>query len=232
MEKLNISIKYLYHSGFCVETDKCLLVFDFYQGSLNLKDKKTYVFSSHIHPDHYTPEIFEWQKKWPRVQYILSNDICGDMGIPLAKDNITFISPYEEKQIDDINVKAYGSTDEGVSFLVKCDGKNIFHAGDLNWWYWSEDIPEEIKKAEIGFKEEIAKIKGEHINIAFFPVDPRLEHNYCLGAELFINEINPSYFIPMHFWDDHEAVRKFSTRMKASATQVIEFTQRGQEVIL
>ena len=197
-----------------------------------MKDKKTYVFCSHIHPDHYNPEIFEWQKKRPSVQYILSNDICGDKGIPLAKDNITFVSPYEEKEIDDIKVKAYSSTDEGVSFLVQCDGKNIFHAGDLNWWYWSEDTPEEIKKAEISFKEEIAKIKGERIDIAFFPVDPRLKHNYCLGAELFINEINPRYFIPMHFWDDYEVIRQFSTRMKACSTQVIEFTQRGQEVIL
>ncbi|PKM78067.1 MAG: hydrolase [Firmicutes bacterium HGW-Firmicutes-15] len=234
MEKLNIIIKYLYHSGFCVETDKCLLVFDFYQGSLNLKNKKTYVFSSHIHPDHYNPEIFKWQNKQPQpsVQYILSNDICSVKDIPLTKDNITFISPYEEKQIDDINVKAYGSTDEGVSFLVRCDGVSIFHAGDLNWWYWEEETPAENIIAEKGFKEEIAKIKGESIDIAFFPVDPRLEQNYCLGAELFINEINPGYFIPMHFWDDHDVVRQFCTRMKDSATQVIQFTQRGQEVVI
>jgi L-ascorbate metabolism protein UlaG (beta-lactamase superfamily) len=232
MEKLNIGIKYIYHSGFCVETDKCLLVFDFYQGSLILKDKKTYVFASHIHPDHYNPEIFDWQNKRTNVQYILSHDICGDRGIPNIKDNITFISPYEEKQIDDIKVKAFGSTDEGVSFLVQCEGKNIFHAGDLNWWYWPEDTPEGIKIAETGFKEEIAKIKGEHIDIAFFPVDPRLEHNYGLGADLFINEIKPSYFIPMHFWDDHELIKQFGTRMKASATQIIELTQRGEEVIL
>jgi L-ascorbate metabolism protein UlaG (beta-lactamase superfamily) len=232
MEKLNIGIKYLYHSGFCVETDKSLLVFDFYQGPLILKDKKTYVFASHIHPDHYNPEIFAWQNKRAKVQYILSHDIGGDRRIPNAKNNITFISPYEDKQIDDIKVKAFGSTDEGVSFLVQCDGINIFHAGDLNWWHWSEDTPEGIKMAEIGFKKEIVKIKGESIDIAFFPVDPRLDQNYCLGADLFINEIKPSYFIPMHFWDDYELVKQFRTRMKASDTQVIELTQSGQEVIL
>lgn len=232
MEKLNIGIKYLYHSGFCVETANCLLVFDFYKGSLNLKDKKTYVFCSHNHADHYNAEIFEWQKKQPDIQYVLGYDICGEKSIPFAKDNITFMSPYEEKQIDNIKVKAYGSTDEGVSFLVQCDGKNIFHAGDLNWWYWSEDTAEEIKKAEIGFKEEIAKIKGERIDIAFFPVDPRLEHNYCLGAELFINEIKPRYFIPMHFWDDYVLIRQFSTTIKASSIQFVQFTQKGQEVIL
>lgn len=232
MDNLNIEIKYLYHSGFTVETDKRLIVFDFYQGSVNFRDKKTYIFVSHNHSDHYNPEIFEWQKKHPGVQYILSYDICGDTDIPLEKDNITFISPYEEKQIDDIKIKAYSSTDEGVSFLVQCDGINIFHAGDLNWWYWADDTPEEINTAEKGFKEEIAKIKGERIDIAFFPVDPRLQDNYCLGSEFFINEINPRYFIPMHFWDDHEVVGQFRDRMKASSTQVIEFTQRGQEIRL
>jgi L-ascorbate metabolism protein UlaG (beta-lactamase superfamily) len=232
MERLNIGIKYLYHSGFSVETDTHFLIFDFYQGYVNLPDKKTYVFVSHNHPDHYNPEIFEWQKKQPGIQYILSYDIHGDPDIPPGKDNIAFISPYEEKQIDDIKVKTYNSTDEGVSFLVQCDGINIFHAGDLNWWYWADDIPEEIKTAEKGFKEEIAKIKGEHIDIAFFPVDPRLKPNCFLGAELFINEINPHYFIPMHFWDDHEIVGQFKDRMKFSSTQIIEFARRGQEIRL
>lgn len=232
MENLNIRITYLYHSGFTVETDRRLCVFDFYQGSLKLKDKKIYIFSSHSHSDHYNPEMFQWQEKRPGVQYILSSDICGETSIPPAKDNITFISPCEEKQIDDIRVKAYGSTDEGVSFLVQCDGKNIFHAGDLNWWYWPDDTPEERRQAEKKFKEEIAKIKGEPVDIAFFPVDPRLDHNYCLGAEYFINEINPRYFIPMHFWEKNEAVRQFNNKMKASTTQVIQLTQRGQEVIL
>lgn len=232
MEKLNIKVKYLYHSGFCVETAKCVFVFDYYQGSLDFKDKPLYVFCSHSHPDHYNPAIFGWQMQVPEIHYILSSDMRGNQAIHPACENITFVSPYEEVQIEDVKVKAYTSTDEGVAFLVQFDGLNIFHAGDLNWWHWAEDIPEEIKKAEIGFKAEIAKVKGEPIDIAFFPVDPRLKPHHGLGAELFISEINPRYLMPMHFWEDSELVRQFGTKMQASATQVIELTQRGQEVIL
>ena len=40
----------------------------------------------------------------------------------------------------DIKVKAYGSTDAGVSFLVTTSGgRKIFHAGDLNDWHWQDD---------------------------------------------------------------------------------------------
>jgi len=232
MENQNIRIKYLCHSGFLVETDKHLLVFDLCRGDIDLGDKKTYVFASHAHSDHYNPVIFNLREKRPDIRYILSSDIYEGPDPPPVKGNITSISLYEEKMIDDIKVKAYGSTDTGISFLVECDGKKIFHAGDLNWWYWPGDTPEGIATAEKSFKKEIARIKGEQIDVAFFPVDPRLEQNYCLGAEYFINEIEPRYLIPMHFWNDYGLIRQFSTKMEASSTRVIEITERGQEINL
>lgn len=229
---LDIGITYIYHSGFAVETNESQLIFDYYSGSVNLRDKSTYVFCSHNHADHYNAEIFTWFDKVPGIQYILSSDIINDKHLLAQKDKIAFIDPYEEKIIKNINVKSFGSTDEGISFLVKCDGINIFHAGDLNWWHWADDIPEEIEKAERGFREEIAIIKGEPIDIAFFPVDPRLGQNYYLGAELFINEIKPRFFVPMHFWDNYEIIEKLKEKMKASPTQIIEISCRGQEIKL
>lgn len=228
MEKLNVKIHYLYHSGFIVETENNLLVFDYYQGSVRLGNKNIYVFSSHGHPDHFNSQIFAWQRERPDIKYILSSDI----DIRHKNDRIMFISPYEETIVENIEIKAYNSTDLGVSFLVGCDGINVFHAGDLNWWYWWDDSPEEIAKAEKWFKEEIAKIKGERIDIAFFPVDPRLEHNYCIGAEYFISEINPKFLIPMHFAGNHEAAEKFADKMKGSPSKVIAITHRGQQIIL
>ena len=59
----------------------------------------------------------------------------------------------EEKLFKDVYVKAYGSTDIGISFLVKVDGLTIFHAGDLNWWHWKEDSLEEQLVAESSFKD-------------------------------------------------------------------------------
>ena len=228
MSNLNLQIQYLDHSGFSVETASYQLVFDYYRGAIVLGDKPVYVFSSHSHPDHYNPVILEWQKEKQNIRYIFSKDI----EVSHLNNNITMISPYEETQLNDLNIKTFGSTDLGVSFLVECEGVRIFHAGDLNWWYWWGDTEEGIAQATADFKAEIAKIQGEQIDLAFFPVDPRLEHNYGLGAEYFIQEIKPSFLIPMHFWDNQEAISKFAGEMLERPTKVIALTRPGQVINL
>ncbi|RNC63172.1 MAG: hypothetical protein AWM53_01558 [Candidatus Dichloromethanomonas elyunquensis] len=228
MNRQALKIQYIYHSGFRVETEKHILIFDYFQGPIHLGDKKTYVFSSHSHPDHFNPAIFSWQNQNPDTSYILSRDIS----LTQKQDHVYFLSPCEEITIDDLKIKAYGSTDLGVSFLVQCLGVNLFHAGDLNWWHWWKDIPEENAKAEVSFKEEISRMKGENVNIAFFPVDSRLEHYYCIGADYFIQEISPAYLIPMHFGDDLQTPMKYAKIMEKSPTKVISVSKPGQEFYL
>ncbi|MDQ7092889.1 MBL fold metallo-hydrolase [Desulfosporosinus sp. PR] len=226
-----IRIKYLYHSGFLVETDLHLLIFDYYQGAVQqiIKEspKKIVVFCSHSHPDHYNPAILEWQKDRVDIQYVFSRENI----ISQSAKNINYLSPYEELELGDLRVKAFNSTDIGVSFLVQVDGMRIFHAGDLNWWYWI-DTPEEMAKAERDFKAEVQHLKGETIDIAFFPVDPRLEENYGAGGEYFIRELKPKIFIPMHFGDSPEITGKFRKKMQGSPTRIVELTQMGQEFVI
>lgn len=224
--KQTIQIEYLYHSGFRIETDTHILIFDYYQGDLVLSNKKILVFCSHSHADHFNPQIFMWQNQKSDIEYILSSDI----DIKYKLENTHYISAYEEIILGDVKVKAYGSTDCGVSFLVQCSGACIFHAGDLNWWHWWRDIPEEIAKAELLFKEEISKLKGEQIDIAFFPVDPRLEQYAYLGADYLIQEITPKYLIPMHFGDDNEAAELYAKKRKASLSKVLAATQNKRKI--
>ncbi len=228
--KLNLDIEYIYHSGFKVETKDSVLIFDYYQGAVELPEgKKIYVFSSHAHPDHFNPEILLWQKNHPTLQYIFSSDIRES--ILLQEGNYTFLEPYTEAIIDGLKIKTYGSTDEGVSFLIELpdpSGVSIFHAGDLNWWHWWGESPQEIQRAEKLFKEEMAKIKGTSIDLAFFPVDPRLEHYYSIGGEYFIQEIKPKVFVPMHFGENYEEIRSFVKKASSSPTKVIEINQRNQ----
>lgn len=228
MSELGIKVKYLNHSGFSVETANNLLVFDYYRGDVELGNKQIWVFCSHSHPDHYNPAVLNWQKEHPGIRYIFSTDI----EVPQPPDGITFLAPGEECQLGDLQVKAFGSTDLGVSFLVQVEGVSIFHAGDLNWWYWWDDTPENIAQAEKDFKNEMAKIKGEQIDLAFFPVDPRLEHNYSLGGEYFIQEVQPRYFIPMHFWKKTEAVEQFAQKMARRPTKIVTLLQKNTEIQL
>ena len=243
MRNYGIKITYLFNSGFIVETEKHLLLFDYYQDQANQgshekskkvekkfvdTDKKAFIFVSHRHKDHFNPVILEWGKLRAEINYFLSNDIK-----PARKnEGIKLVAPYQQLEVDDLNTKTYGSTDEGVSFLVKVDELTLFHAGDRNWWYWWDDPEEEIKMAEHRFKAEIEKMKGERIDLAFFPVDPRLEHNYSIGGEYFIQQLHPKVLIPMHFGTDYEILSSFVAKVQDFDTKVLKITGSPQEILL
>jgi L-ascorbate metabolism protein UlaG (beta-lactamase superfamily) len=205
MEKFEVKIDYLYNSGFSVETRNYFLVFDYWKEAKgeNIADrfpagKKVVVFASHSHEDHYNPVILQWREKNPGIEYVLSSEIR-----PKAEGKgIHRMSRYKELELDGLCIKTFGSTDLGVSFLVKVDGMTIFHAGDLNWWDWYDETEENNKAMEERFKREIDRIKGESIDIAFFPVDPRIRDSYRLGADYFKAEIRPRYLIPMHYGEN------------------------------
>lgn len=237
---MNAKVHYLFHSGFSLETENHFLIFDYYMdyphsgdkfiengviGAKEIKtDKKVLVFSSHSHHDHFSPVIMEWEKYNKNIKYILSSDIKPGR----YSDNIYLISPNDILKVEDVDIKAFGSSDLGVSFLVRLDGLSIFHAGDLNWWYWWDDTEEEISKAEKLFKDEIEKIRGEMVDVAFFPVDPRLEHNFHLGGEYFIREVKPKVFFPMHLWEKYDIIKDFKAKVKGYETEVMEIKHRGQ----
>ena len=160
-----MTLTYIFHSGFMLETEQSILVFDYWMDPSGVMDgvlrneKPLYVFSSHFHEDHFTKDIFEWKKQREGVTYILSKDIYKhrraskeDADVWLAKGGIW--------SDDTISVWALGSTDSGVSWIVETEGKaaikreqsqacldsaereqarpkvkRIFHAGDLNNWY-------------------------------------------------------------------------------------------------
>ena len=55
-----MKVTFIEHSGFMVEMEQNVLLFDYYQGEIPSFDgsKTLYVFASHSHADHYDPAIF------------------------------------------------------------------------------------------------------------------------------------------------------------------------------
>ncbi len=199
--KSHLEITYLYHSGFAIRTDSNLLIFDYYKdpakslAKLMKEDITTWVFASHSHDDHFNPNIYHWKNDVEG--YFFSEDIRG------AKDGsvqagTVFMKPYDTFKNTSLKVTTYGSTDEGVSFLVEVDGWRLFHAGDLNWWHWKGDTPENLQLAEASFKKEINLLAGEKIDVAFFPVDSRLEEYRAIGAEEFCRVVDVRQLVTMH----------------------------------
>lgn len=201
-----LDIVYLHHSGFAVMTDKHLLIFDYYQDpadklpALPGLGKTCYVFSSHAHGDHFIPAISEWQDKV--AGYILSNDIKSAGGLAVKPEQIHYAGLYQQLELEGVKVTTYGSTDQGLSFAVEADGWRIFHAGDLNWWHWKGDTPENLRLAEEGFRSELARLSGDVFDVAFFPVDSRLEECRTMGVNEFIQTVQVRQLVTMHHCGD------------------------------
>lgn len=196
----NMKITYLENSGFIVETQNYNLLFDYYMDPAGeverrvAEGKKLHVFASHIHHDHFNPRIGVWREQVKA--YFLSHDIAGLANV--AEDQTVIMAPYEQQGRDGLNVYTYGSTDEGVSFLVEADGWRIFHAGDLNWWHWQGDHPYNLLMAKESFELEISRLAGQHLDVAFFPVDSRLRDCRAMGATEFCRRLHVKRLVAMH----------------------------------
>ena len=221
-----IKIDYLGHSGFFVENESSMLLFDYYYGDLSfleekLEEKPLFVFSSHAHGDHFNPEIFTIVNKHKKTSYHLSFDIKGKPTVP-NNLNIQYLDVDRTYEIEDLGiVKTLQSTDEGVAFLIKTSDVTLFYAGDLHWWDWPGEDPDWLTEQETVFKREIGKIKNESIDIAFAVLDSRLEDNYAKGMTHILSELHPRYVLPMHFWDDRSVVERFKERSEIKELDTI-----------
>jgi len=242
-----VIIHYLFHSGFTVEYGDYFLVFDYYpppDGTLipefsekDIADKVIgysypFVFISHSHHDHFSPEVFDWKKYNPSLTYIMSDDVQQadyDNYKHLGVDYV-YMSPYDNVEKNGLAVSTFGSTDIGVSFLLTVGKLQIFHAGDLNWWHWAdESTKQELADEERKFKAEAARIEGERIDILFFPVDPRLGEHYFIGGAYMLETLQPRLFVPMHFGEDNLITHRFADRMRSTGVPVAEITHKGQK---
>lgn len=232
-------VTYYLHSGFSVAAEDILLVFDYWTGEHGelpeekritpefLKQfKQIYVFISHEHPDHLDPVVFTWRNEVP-VTYIVSADMpVGTRGRRMAPGDTLTLS-------EQVSVKAFDSTDLGVSFLVDLLGVHVFHAGDLNFWHWREESTiKEIEEADDAFRQAVEPISHESIDLAFFPVDARQGLMYDAGANYFIMCVKPRLLIPMHFWGRAEIAMEFARRSRCRQTEVMALTRSGEQISL
>jgi hypothetical protein len=244
-----MEITYIGHSGFLMEWESCYWLFDYYTGEIPLlnREKKLFVFASHKHGDHYNPDIFDLQSKYDRVQYILSSDIkvsskrlSGKGGFGGAADTIVSVKPsaqyefYDQNQ-EKIELRTLKSTDCGVAFLLKYQGKTVYHAGDLNLWVWKEETKQYNNDMRAKFQKEIKKLEGMvgsptiAIDIAFVPLDPRQEEWYYLGMEYLMNTVKIKYLFPMHFWNKPSIIKQFlNERGSGNDTRIMEVDSAGQ----
>ena len=230
-------VTYLGHSGFLVETEKNYLLFDsiaadeltprmlnhpFSHGIMPALDpaKEVLVFVSHAHPDHFSRRIWDLRQRYPQVKYFLSSDI--DMA-PLyeagyvqgPEDAAVFVLDPSQSYRPvlssgcDLLIETLPSTDEGIAFFLTLDGVTIYHAGDLHAWCW-DPVPEGQDDEELlKFLLYTKPIAGRRADVAFLPLDPRLDLFPYTGMDEYLKMLDVTYAFPMHFWKDYGFLRAY-----------------------
>lgn len=234
-----MTVTYYHHSGFSVASGDVLLVFDYWRGKqVRIPDalgitpeilarfNEVYVFISHEHEDHYDSVVYTWDQYAP-VTYVIADCLPEKArGHRMKKGSELTLS-------DRVQVKAYGSTDSGVSFRVTLDGMHFFHAGDLNFWHWREvSNARQIQEADEDFRGEMADIQGVDIDVAFFPVDPRMGLLFDAGANYFMLTAKPRLLLPMHFWGRGDVIVEFARRSRTRETEIVALTSTAQAIRL
>ncbi len=180
------------------------------------------VFSSHKHADHFNPLILEWQNVDPAIRYVLSHDIpkrhfsgmpkeyIHEAGNPQEASETARITRMKAHETHswpklDMLVHTFRSTDAGVAFWVEIAGKTIYHAGDLNLWFWEGENKSWNHNMKARYSQELALIsewsalRERTPDIAFLTADPRLQSHWLDGIGGYLGCIDAKAVFPMHF---------------------------------
>lgn len=231
-----MKVTYIHHSAFAVETEQACLLFDYFEGELPEfpEEKPLYVFASHRHPDHFSKVIFKLAEKYPNIYFVLSSDIWKKRIPEELREKTWFLDPGEKKTIGELTVEGFKSTDEGVAFWCQIDGREIYHAGDLNHWYWEGEEEQWNTDMTAAYRKEIEKMAERTADVAFLPLDPRLEQWFYLGIDDFMKAADAKVIFPMHFWGQFDV----AARLKALPCsekyrdKIMEIKEDGQEFIV
>lgn len=234
---------YIYHSGYVIEGAGYSILIDYYKDTstspgkgyvynqLLKKPGRLYILSSHTHPDHFNPEILTWRELKDDITYIFSDDILQDRRT--SQEEAIYLKKGDSFSDEKLTIEAFGSTDTGISFLIKTGGKQIFHAGDLNNWHWKdESTREETEAAENEYLQELELLSRttSYVDLAMFPVDPRLGSDFDRGAKQFIDRIQTGLFAPMHFDNNYKALASFKLYAESGKVRFANWKNKGDSI--
>ena len=254
-----MNVTFIAHSAFLVEWDKFYTLFDYtyepdYTGTLPelRNDKPLLVFSSHSHEDHFDAKVFTLLEKYPDTRFFVSRDTrlterkrqwlnISDAAFArttvLRPDSILLT----EVAGEDLSIRAVKSTDIGNAYLLRCEGKMVYHGGDLNWWDWKSEGEASCNNMAAHYRTAIEKLASAveneatdngiapEITAAMAPLDPRLgEESEGLGIEELMRQIRVRHVFPMHMWKKYEVIDRYIAAHPAQKDAIARITREGE----
>ena len=240
-----IIVNYVAESCYDIEIGDYFLVFDYYNGILNVPDdKKVVFFASSKNEGHYSEEILKFSGM-EDFTYVLSSDVAyskGDNNVIYLKDdklsienlknlykatNVNFLEKDAHCRVNkDIEVNTISYENKGLAFIIKAYDFTIFYGGDL---FLTDKVL--ARDNMISFMYGIYETYGE-IDLAFFPLLKEGGEKNFKRAKDFIEILNPQIFFPINFDEDKKISEDFLNFQKFDETDIRPVGEKNTEFII
>jgi L-ascorbate metabolism protein UlaG (beta-lactamase superfamily) len=217
---MTIKVRWLGHASFQIKTKNKVIYIDLkkYGKTVETTEKADIILVTHNHGDHCSP---------PKIQKLTKKDtiiIAPENCAKRIKGNVKTLKPQEKITVEDVtieaveayNFKRFKPTGKpwhpkgyGVGYLIKSEGKTIYHAGDTD------------------FTPEMRQLHG--IDLALLPSGDKYTMDNTEAAEATIT-IKPKIVMPMHSWETNR--EDFKKKVKAKSKTEVLLLQEGEEIEL
>jgi L-ascorbate metabolism protein UlaG (beta-lactamase superfamily) len=214
VDEMGVFVKWLAHASFQIKAEGKIIYVDLEKYG-EATEKADLILVTHSHTDHCDPDKIKNVQKEDTV--IIAPEDCAS----IIGRSVKTLRPGEETSVDNIRVKAveaynykrfrspghpYHPKGFGVGYLIKVEGKTIYHAGDTDF------IPEMRK---VGL-----------VDVVLLPSGGTYTMDNAEAAEAAI-AINPKIVIPMHRWDTNP--EEFKKKVEANSNIKVMVLQEGEE---
>lgn len=214
VDKMGVFVKWLAHASFQIKAEGKIIYVDLEKYG-EVTEKAELILVTHSHTDHCDPDKIKNVQKEDTV--IIAPEDCAS----IIGRSVKTLRPGEETSVDNIRVKAveaynykrfrspgnpYHPKGFGVGYLIKVEGKTVYHAGDTDF------IPEMRKVGPV--------------DVVLLPSGGTYTMDNAEAAEAAI-AINPKIVIPMHRWDTNP--EEFKKKVEANSNIKVMVLQEGEE---
>ncbi|MGW8266110.1 MAG: MBL fold metallo-hydrolase [Longimicrobiales bacterium] len=211
-----LTVWYLGHCGFAIQSGTRLLVFDYLSergtpalntgadgledGTLDATDLQqfdaVYVFVTHPHTDHYDPAVLGWEEEAGNVHYFFGWQ-AGE-----NPRHHYLVGPRATAEVDGVEIYTINSHHSGVpevAFLVHLDGRWIYHNGDYRQDYMADF--------------QYLRTLTDHMDLVFHVGLTDEGWQYTHQGYSLMEHFHPDAFFPMHFGGEEEQGAEFARVM-------------------
>ncbi|MFR8103964.1 MAG: MBL fold metallo-hydrolase [Clostridia bacterium] len=179
-------VQVLCHSAIKIERKDKVIYFDPFQIEEEYHDAD-YIFCTHEHYDHFSPEDIEKVMKPDTVIITVPKTKSEALKLQPDEKKIITVEPYEEYTLSDFSFETVPAYNE----------KKLFHTKKNKWVGYKLKL-DGICYYVAGDTDHLRELENIQCDVAFLPVGGMYTMNYKQAAEL-VNEIKPKVVVPTHY---------------------------------